>query len=601
MILHYAWLVTIAGGVNLFLLGSELRGLETIRGPAWTKAGTTDGSGNAVWDYPFVAGLVQLAADVRGIFNGQGLTKNLSTLTNLISYSADWSDWMGYQHPGENGQWPHLDSLYASTNIDLVSYDNYLPLTDWTTAVGLDQENWLVPAPSGAWPPSSATMNGLGLSGAPTIYSIPYLQANIEGGEKFNWYYNDGTNGGPGLDPNGSDLTVSLPQGDRLAQSRSPYYSGQQILANKQMRWWWNNYHYALYDTGAGYVAQGPHTEWAPNSKPCMFAEYGVPSCDRGTNQPNVFYAPASTESFTPYWSEWQSVDGGGIAPVRDDTISTLALQAIYEYWQTNNASVAGVTMLEFAFCCVWNWDARPFPTFPIESSVWGDTGQWQAGNWRGGRGPALPPVAPSPDPSPGTYPTFPTLATLGWSVHVKPKFATDVADHVSGRSVRRASRAYAYYDVELTYDLLRSAAAFAEMQAIAGFFGEVSGQGSPFWFAPPGLAAVTGGVLGTGDGKTTSFALSRSWGSYSEPVQGTTGVTEVYENGVPVAGSAYSVSSGYAPVVTFATAPGSGVAVSADFGVLWLCRFAEDVLDFEEFMAMLFELGTVKMQTTKP
>ena len=69
MILHYAWLCTIAGGVDLFLLGSELRGLETIRGPAWTPAGTTDGTGCAVWDYPFVAGLAgarrRRARDIR--------------------------------------------------------------------------------------------------------------------------------------------------------------------------------------------------------------------------------------------------------------------------------------------------------------------------------------------------------------------------------------------------------------------------------------------------------------------------------------------------------------------------------------------------------
>lgn len=54
MILHYANLVTVAGGVNLFVIGSELRGLETIRGPNWTPSGTTDSSGNAIWDYPFV-------------------------------------------------------------------------------------------------------------------------------------------------------------------------------------------------------------------------------------------------------------------------------------------------------------------------------------------------------------------------------------------------------------------------------------------------------------------------------------------------------------------------------------------------------------------
>ena len=247
MILHYANLCTVAGGVNLFIVGSEFRGLEILRGPAWAPAGTTDSSGNAIWDYPFVAALQTLSDDVRTTFNNLGYSRNLAGLQNLIAYSADWSSWMGWQHPGENGQWPHLDQLWAHPNIDFVSFDNYLPLTDWTTGGGLDADEWLNPSPSGAWPPSPATMSGLGMSGPPTIYSMPYLKGNIEGGEKFDWYYNDGTNGGPGLDPNGSDLIVSLPEGDRLAQLRSPYYANQQILANKQLRWWWNNLHYAVY------------------------------------------------------------------------------------------------------------------------------------------------------------------------------------------------------------------------------------------------------------------------------------------------------------------------------------------------------------------
>jgi hypothetical protein len=53
MILHYANLCVIAGGVDLFLLGSEFRGIETIRGPAWTKAGTTGGDGRVTWDYTY--------------------------------------------------------------------------------------------------------------------------------------------------------------------------------------------------------------------------------------------------------------------------------------------------------------------------------------------------------------------------------------------------------------------------------------------------------------------------------------------------------------------------------------------------------------------
>ena len=62
MVLHYVNLCILAGGFDLFLIGSESRGLETIRGPGGTPAGTADGNGKANWHYPFVAGLITLAA-----------------------------------------------------------------------------------------------------------------------------------------------------------------------------------------------------------------------------------------------------------------------------------------------------------------------------------------------------------------------------------------------------------------------------------------------------------------------------------------------------------------------------------------------------------
>ena len=200
---------------------------------------------------------------MRAILDGQGLTRNLSTLKNLIAYSADWSDWMGFQHPGENGQWPHLDALFADANIDLVGFDNYLPLSDWTTASGgLDVANWNAPAPSivgpafdmgsaavaagstsidcgliaaspaalvdcgtvtaTAWPPASPAFNGLGLTGAPTILSKPYLKANIEGGQYFNWFYDNSNNDGRGA--------TQWIEPTNLAAGRRPAGSGAQSL-----------------------------------------------------------------------------------------------------------------------------------------------------------------------------------------------------------------------------------------------------------------------------------------------------------------------------------------------------------------------------------
>ena len=321
------------------------------------------------------------------------------------------------------------------------------------------------------------------------------------------------------------------------------------------------------------------------------------------TNQPNVFFDAKSTESATPFWSIWDNAGGLGVLPRRDDTIQALALQAIYDYWNVdgNNAtSGAGVQMLLWSFCCIWNWDARPFPVFPANSSQWGDTGNWNAGDWSNGLRQALPPPSPTPPPSPGTYSSFPVLSVLGWSAHVRPKFSTLEAGHVSGRSSRAAQRAFAYYDIELTYDVLRSDAAFAELQTIAGFFESMSGAATPFWVAPPGLSTLLAQPLGTGDGTQTTFPLLRAVGSASEPVQGTSGVSAVYLNGVSQA-TGWTASSGYAPAITFTTAPGSGVAVTADFGLLWLCRFAEDVQDFEEFMSMLWTLKTLRLSMVRP
>ena len=95
--------------------------MKSFAGRTGRKAGQTDGSGNAIWDYPMVAALNTLANDVRSTFDAAGYTKDLSTLSKTsITYSPDWSSWMGWQHPGENGQWPHLDQLRANPNIDFV-------------------------------------------------------------------------------------------------------------------------------------------------------------------------------------------------------------------------------------------------------------------------------------------------------------------------------------------------------------------------------------------------------------------------------------------------------------------------------------------------
>ena len=144
MMLHYAHLCIVAGGVDAFLIGSKLRGLTQIRSGAST--------------YPAVTALQSLAAACRSIL-GAG-TK--------ISYAADWSEYFGHQpQDGSGDVFFHLDPLWADANTDFVGIDNYMPLSDWRDGdLHLDA-----------------------LAGWPAIYDLPYLQSNIEGGEGFDWFY----------------------------------------------------------------------------------------------------------------------------------------------------------------------------------------------------------------------------------------------------------------------------------------------------------------------------------------------------------------------------------------------------------------------------
>ncbi|WP_446686622.1 baseplate multidomain protein megatron [Paracoccus jeotgali] len=504
MILHYAHLCAAAGGVDAFLIGSEMRRLTQIR----------DGASS----YPAVQELISLAAAVRSIL-GPG-TK--------ISYAADWSEYFGH-HPqdGSGDVFFHLDALWADTNVDFVGIDNYMPLSDWRDGWDhLDAQAW------------------------PSIYDRAYLQSNIAGGAGFDWYYasksdrisqtrtpiNDSIEPSPAREvigampgsapayniapsstfattvaarsnsithacrvqipptladgliyevgnnlsgmwfglmdgslrlffqhnavspaPNrirvtevpaapyagqvvdlvtwfdmatgeigfavdgniaatasfggpvsgawagnsacgygiangplsGGALTTSSPWAGSLA-SNLQIWSGDVpsfatlppvtpepwIYRYKDIRAWWSNPH----RNRPGGVPAARPTAWVPQSKPIWFTELGCPAVDRGTNQPNVFHDPKSSESFFPHFSRgW-----------RDDAIQRAYLEATYLFWRdpANNpvSAIYGQHMVNVAECAAWTWDARPYPLFPELSDVWADGENWRLGHWLTGR-----------------------------------------------------------------------------------------------------------------------------------------------------------------------------------------------------------------------
>ncbi|WP_409560110.1 glycoside hydrolase/phage tail family protein [Hyphomicrobium sp. MC8b] len=182
MVLHQAYLAKAAGGVEAFVIGTELRGLTWVRSAAGT--------------YPFVTALVALAADVKSI---------LGSRTKVL-YAADWTEYFGHQPGDGSGDvYFHLDPLWSSPNIDAIGIDIYWPLADWRD--GRDHLD--------------------AIAGARSIYDPTYLRGNVHGGEGFDWYYASDAD---------RDAQVRTPITD--GDSKPWVFRFKDILS------WWNNQHF---------------------------------------------------------------------------------------------------------------------------------------------------------------------------------------------------------------------------------------------------------------------------------------------------------------------------------------------------------------------
>jgi uncharacterized protein (TIGR02217 family) len=201
------------------------------------------------------------------------------------------------------------------------------------------------------------------------------------------------------------------------------------------------------------------------------------------------------------------------------------------------------------------------------------------------------------------TPPSFPTLAGLGWSVHKKPIFSTIVASHASGREVRDPLYQNPIWQFELTFDAMDSTASTYpgaganSLQALMGFFLVCQGQYSTFLYSDPTDDLVTAGAIATGDGSTRDFTFIRFMGAFDEPVGWVTAVSNVYLNGVNQA-SGWSLST--PNTLTFGSAPGSGVAITATFTFAFVCRFDSDDMDFEQFMSALWKVDSLKFRSVR-
>lgn len=178
-ILHYANLCAQAGGVDAFLIGSELVSLTRVR--------------SAPGQYPAADRLASLAQDVKAILPQAKL-----------SYAADWTEYGAHVRDGGQEVGFPLDSLWASPHVDFVGIDAYWPLTDWRDGDDhLDRQE------------------------ATSIHDTDFLQKRIASGEGYDWYYASKAD---------RDVQNRLPITDGA-------YGKPWVFRQKDIHGWWANPH----------------------------------------------------------------------------------------------------------------------------------------------------------------------------------------------------------------------------------------------------------------------------------------------------------------------------------------------------------------------
>ncbi|MGI4776226.1 MAG: baseplate megatron protein TIM-barrel domain-containing protein, partial [Janthinobacterium lividum] len=155
-------------------------------------------------------------------------------------------------------------------------------------------------------------------------------------------------------------LTSDIEKGWKTGEGYDYYYDQAGIkrpleapYAWKNLEYWWENFHQN---------PDGNNSAWQPRMKKIWFTEFGFPSIDKATNQPNVFFDSYCVDGGMPKYSTGEI----------DFSIQRKAIKAFMNYWESQE-------YIERTF--LWTWDARPYPAWP-HMNIWRDGYLWEKGHW---------------------------------------------------------------------------------------------------------------------------------------------------------------------------------------------------------------------------
>jgi len=191
------------------------------------------------------------------------------------------------------------------------------------------------------------------------------------------------------------------------------------------------------------------------------------------------------------------------------------------------------------------------------------------------------------------------TFPGLRWDVQKVPLWRTKIQSTVSGKELRAAMMSYPLWQFSLSYEVLRAASAYAELQSLMGFFNLRNGSFDSFLYTDPDDKSVTDENFGTGNGSQVVFQLLRSYGGFLEPIQNVNVLTNIKKNGVTMVNPAdYTINS--TGVVTFTSAPANGLPLTWTGTFYFRVRFMQDMAQFNQFMKQLWDLKKLEFQSVK-
>lgn len=214
-------------------------------------------------------------------------------------------------------------------------------------------------------------------------------------------------------------------------------------------------------------------------------------------------------------------------------------------------------------------------------------------------------------------YPDRSLLRGLSYSQKWTPTFFNQTAVSVTGAEVDIGITVYPLHDFELNYTFLRdgidwrSSLPALEFRTMMGFYLAMGGSRGRFLYRNVDDCQVWQNVIGAGDGATTTFVLTRTFGANgyfsTEPIgQVQPGAPfNVYLGGSasPVNPTQYTLDTTVplSNTITFATAPAAGAAIAVDMSYFYYCKLQNNAPTFEKFMGRLWSLAKVQLRSCRP